>query len=97
MARVETVDFGETRRVDVRVNLRRADVGVPQQFLNRPDVRSVGQHVRGKAMAQDMRGYPLGGDSDGNGALTDDLEDALAGERTPAPRQEDMRLAQVSL
>ena len=40
----------------VRINLRRADTGVAEQFLNHAQVRSVIQQVRGKTVPQHMRG-----------------------------------------
>ena len=39
----------------VGVNLSGAQTLVPQHFLNRPQVRPMIQHVRGKAVPQGMR------------------------------------------
>ena len=63
-----------------------------EQFLDGADVGTVRKHVRGVGVAQDVRGDALGRDADRGGALAHDLEDALAGERTPKPRQKDVRL-----
>ena len=41
---------------DVRVNLRRADVRVAEQFLDHPQVRAVFQQMCGKAVPQHVRG-----------------------------------------
>ena len=93
---VLTVDLAEASGIDMGVDLGRADVGMPEQLLNRPDVRPVGEHVRGEAVPQHVRRHAVGGNADGGGALLDDLEDALSGERTPEPGEEDMRLRQVA-
>ena len=49
------VNFPQPVAGDVRVNFRRADAGVPQQFLDDPQVGSMLQKVSCKAMAQHMR------------------------------------------
>ena len=41
----------------VRVNHRRPDVTMPQQFLDRPDIIACLQQMAGKTMAECMRGY----------------------------------------
>ena len=40
---------------DVRVNLRRADVRVPEQFLDHAQVRAALEQVRGEAVPQHVR------------------------------------------
>ena len=39
-------------RADMGVDLRRRDAGVPQEFLDHPEVRAVGQQVRREAVAE---------------------------------------------
>src|SRR5688500_173413 len=51
--RVRTlIGFEEAGTGNVRVPLRRADAGVPQQFLNGPDVRSSLQQMRRERMPE---------------------------------------------
>ena len=52
---VLAVDTTETRGVDVRVDLGRADVGMSEKLLNGADIRTVGKHVRGEAVAKHVR------------------------------------------
>lgn len=40
---------------NVRINLRRADARVSEQFLNHPQIRAVLQQMRGKTMPQHVR------------------------------------------
>ena len=40
---------------DVRVNLRSGNTGVAEHFLQRPDIRTACQQMRGKAMPESMR------------------------------------------
>ena len=48
------VEFPEAGLVDVGVDLGRADVGVAEHGLHRPQIRTVVQEVGGKGMAQHM-------------------------------------------
>ena len=77
VARMEAVDLGEAARVDVRVDLRRADVRMAEHLLDGADVRAVLEQVRGEAVAEDVRRDAFRRDADGIGALADDLEDFL--------------------
>src|SRR5262245_8643974 len=49
------VDLAQLRRVDVRIALRRRQLDVPEQFLNRPEVGAALEQMRGKRMAQRVR------------------------------------------
>ena len=53
------VDVAKARRVHMRVDLGRPDVGVPEQLLYRAYVRAVLEHVRGEAVPENVRRYPL--------------------------------------
>ena len=90
------MDVAEAGGVDMGVDLGRPDVGVSEKFLDGADVRAVREHVRGEAMAKDMRRNAVRGDSDRGGPGTDDLEDALTRERLPEPREEDMVLGEIA-
>src|SRR3989344_1245282 len=48
-------NFLKLRIGDVGVNLRRRDVLVPQQFLDRAQIRAVTQKIGGKGVSQPMR------------------------------------------
>ncbi len=48
--------------VDMGVDLRRRDIGMTEQGLERAQVRSPGQQVSGKCMPQNMGTDPLGRD-----------------------------------
>ena len=92
---VLSVDLADTGGVHMRVDLRRADVGVTEEFLDGADVRAVRKHVRGEAMSKNVRRNTVCGDSDGGGAGADDLEDALSRKRLSESRQEDMGLGEI--
>lgn len=49
------VDIPQPVPGDMRVNLRRADIRVPQQFLDHPQIRAVLQQMRREAMTQHVR------------------------------------------
>ena len=49
------VDFAQTVSGDVRVNFRRADVRVAEQFLYHPQIRAVFQQMRRKTVPQHVR------------------------------------------
>ena len=49
------VDRLEAVAIDVGVVLRRADVGVAEQFLHRAQVGAAGEQVRGEAVPQRVR------------------------------------------
>lgn len=60
----------------VRVNHRRLDVAVPQEFLHRAKVVAVGQQVRGEGVPKRVAGDPLG-----QSGLSHCLRDGLLDER----------------
>ena len=45
----------ESLLIDVRVNLRRRDVGVAEHFLNNAQVRTVAQQMRRETVPEQMR------------------------------------------
>ena len=49
------VHLAQARRGDVRINFRGADAGVPQQFLDDPQVCAVLEQMRGETVPQHMR------------------------------------------
>ena len=53
------VDLAQVRAVEVRVELRRGDVGVAQQLLHDAQVGTALQHVRCEAVAQRVRVQPV--------------------------------------
>jgi hypothetical protein len=97
MAGVATVNLGEVRRIDVRVYLRGAYVGMAEELLDDPHIRPVREHVRGIRMAKYMRRYPVRRNPGGGGSLTHDLEDALPRKRASQTSDEHMRLGKVAL
>jgi len=90
------VDVAEARRVDMRVYLRRADVRMAEKLLDRADVRTVLEHVRGEAVPEDVRRNALWGDICGDGTLADHLEYRLASKRLLEPRDEDVRYRKIA-
>ena len=71
------VDVAKARRVHMRVDLCRPDVGMPEQLLYRAYVRAVLEHVRGEAVPENVRRYPLRRDSGGESPFPYELEDRL--------------------
>ena len=51
------IDAGEVLKIKVGIDLRRADIGVTQQFLHPPQVSAGLQKVRGEGMAQQVRAH----------------------------------------
>src|SRR2546423_10551260 len=49
-----SMDRFQTLLIDMRVNLRRRNVGVSEHFLNDPQIGAVAQKVRRKAVSQQM-------------------------------------------
>ena len=84
------VDVAEARRVDMSVYLRRADVRMAKKLLDRADVRAVLEHVRGKAVPENVRRNALWGDICGDGTLADHLEYRLTSKRLLEPSDEDV-------
>src|SRR5688500_17649940 len=64
--------------VDMRINLGRGDVGMPQQGLQGAKVGAAGQQMRRERMAQDMGTDPVGGHAGIGCQGTDNLEEANA-------------------
>src|SRR4051794_31956635 len=71
----------------VRVDLRRGDVGVPEHLLHRAEVAAAGEEVRGERVAQRVRAHLLLEPGRARVAL-DDLVEALAREARAAPVDE---------
>ena len=67
----------QSRRIDMRIDLRRGDAGVSQEFLNFPQVGAAGEHVGGEAVTERVGTDPLG-QSGSSGILSDDLPNRFA-------------------
>ena len=93
---VLAVDLAETRGVDVGVDLGRPDVGMSEELLNGADIRAVREHMRGKAVPEDVRGNAVRGDSDRGSPGADDLEDALPRKRPAKAREENVALGEIA-
>ena len=77
------------------VDLGGADIRMPEQLLNRPDIRTMRKHMRCEAVAQDMRRYLLRIDAHRHRSFLNDLENPLPRERFRKPRHEHMRLREI--
>jgi hypothetical protein len=73
---------------DVRINLGRGHVGVPEQRLHAAQIRAAGQQVRGERVAQLMR-MDVPTDSRAAGGAPDDFPERLTRELAPARRREE--------
>ena len=73
------VHFLQSRLVYVRVDLRRGNAGVAEQFLHLSQVGSAGQQMRGKAVPQGVRADG-GWDAGSAGIALDELPDRFASE-----------------
>ena len=71
MARIHK--FDEATAIDMRVDLRRTDVGVAKHGLQGPQVRASFQQMRGKSVAQHMGADPFGRDAHDRGQLLHQL------------------------
>ncbi len=80
------VDRLETRRVDVRVDLRGGDAGMAEHLLHLPQVGAATEHVRGEAMPQPMRTHRLGR-AGPRGELLQQLPDPLSPQWSAARRK----------
>ncbi len=49
------VDLGEMLKIEMGVDLRRGDAGVPHQLLHPAQIARALQHMRGKRVAQPVR------------------------------------------
>ena len=70
--------FDELAAVDMRVNLRRRDVCMPQHGLQRPQIRAACQKMGGKGMPQDMGADLCGIQPRMRSQIFNDLEQANA-------------------
>ena len=84
------VDVAQTLAGDVRVNLRGADAGVAEQFLNHAQVRAVFQKMRGETMAQHVR-RDVAFDAGAFDAVFDSLPQSDGGKRCATIRQKKIR------
>src|ERR1041384_720368 len=76
----------QTTLVDMRVDLGRRDIDVPEHLLDDAQVTAVFQQVRGEAVPQCVRRDVLG-DAGGVGVLLDEIPDRLRTERRAARRE----------
>ena len=53
------IDLGEMLKVDMGVDLRRADIGMAKEFLYRAEVAGRFEEVAGKGMPQHVRVHVL--------------------------------------
>ena len=83
------VDLAHVGAVEVRVELRRGDVGVPQELLDDAQVGAALEHVGGEAMAQRVRVKPL--DPHDGAGLGHERVHALAREAPAAVVEEHRR------
>ncbi len=67
----------ESRRIDMRIDLRRGDAGVPQQFLDFPQVGASSKHVCGETVTERVGADPLR-QSGSPCILSDDFPNRLA-------------------
>ena len=72
------MNIAERAFINMRINLRRANIRMAEQFLNCANIGAALKHMRGKAMTQDMRGNRLRRYTDGRRALAQNLEYSLA-------------------
>src|SRR5215471_20375989 len=82
--RVETVvDRSEARFKDVRINLRRRQIGVAKHHLNRPEIGAAFEQVRCERVTDDMRAQRAR--EAGGGAVTfENLPESHAAQWTTA-------------
>ena len=70
---------------DMRIDLRRRDVGVAQQQLHRAQIGAARQQVRRKSMAQCVRRHTLEGNASLHGEVFQQLPQAAAREAARGP------------
>jgi len=80
----------ESRPVDVRVNLRRGNIGVAEHGLDRAQIGASFEQVGGKGMAQRMRLHFFV-DARQQGVTTNELPETLAGHRFSRTIRENKR------
>src|SRR6188508_125354 len=66
--------FNQPRAVDMRVDLRGCDVGMPEERLKCAQIGPSGQQVSGKGVAQHVWADPVRGDASVGGQRPNDLE-----------------------
>src|SRR3954452_10104092 len=88
--RVE-VDVSQALGAEVRVDLRRGDVGMAEHLLQRAQVAAAGEQVRGEGVAQRVRAH-LVGEAGGTRVALDYLVEALAGQPSAAMVDEQVGL-----
>ena len=71
-----TMDRLQPRCIDMRVNLRRCDVGVAQEFLHLSEICTAGKQVRCKTVTQGVGTY-VRRSTRSLGILLDELPDCL--------------------
>ena len=81
------VNFFQTVRRQVRIDLRRGKIHVPQKFLHRAKVRAAVKHMRRERMPEHVRMDFLGHGLHGN-MLVDDIAHTARGEPSSGPVQE---------
>ncbi len=75
---------------DVRVELRRGEIGVPEHLLHRPQVRSPLEQVRRERVAEEMGMHTLGLEARLLGEPAEDEERPGAGQGTALGVQEEL-------
>ena len=88
------VDLAQVIARDVRVNLRRRDVGVAEQQLHFPQPGAAIEHVGGEGMAQRVRRHPIV-QAQLAGIAFDDQPEPLTGEPFAARVQEEGALLNI--
>ena len=83
------MNLAEALAGHVGVDLRRANPGVPQQFLDDPEVRAVFEQMGGKAVTEHMRRH-VSGDAGQPDAMLDPLPERATAEGTAALGQENV-------
>ncbi len=83
-------DLAQPLAIDVRVDLRGGDVGVPEEFLHHAKVRATHDQVRGEGMAQRVRVHVL--QAGHGGVLLHELPDRHALERPAAEGEQQAML-----
>ena len=83
--------FDELTAVNMRVNLRRRNVRMPQHGLQRPQISAARQKMRGKGMPQDMGADLRRVEPRMRGKVLNDLEQANPADMPPARRKEKPR------
>src|SRR3954453_9543406 len=89
------VDVLEPLAREVRVHLRRRDVGVAEHLLHGTQVAAPRQQVGGEAVAQRVRAHAAG-EAGRAGVALDDLVEALAAQRAAAEVDEELRLMTIA-